>query len=137
MMRLCHNCKHFKQNKPNTPIFINGLWWGGGDAGLCKKWNQDYNTNQHRVDTDGCSEWQAKEEKTKVVNCPKCGRFMSKTPEVEEWVIEHTHDTEDRIGLTHSHPIFTETWKCELCDTIDKVEVEREYHNTLQNPEPW
>jgi len=139
MLSVCGNCVHFKRNHPQTPIFIKGLWWGGPDAGLCKRWSQDYNTNQHRVDTDCCDQWESDKPDLvtfKGVNCPKCGRFMSKDEELQEWTIEHSHDTEGGIPITHTHPIFTETWRCG-CGAFEHVEIDRDYHNTFENPEPW
>jgi hypothetical protein len=55
----CKSCRFFKRNKPNTPIFIGGLWWGGPDAGLCKRESEHYDADQHVVDTDGCGHWEA------------------------------------------------------------------------------
>jgi len=127
MLRLCHNCKHFKQNKPNTPIFINGLWWGGPDAGRCllKTNPHTWLMGGHVVDTDGCFLWESDKPDLitfKGVNCPACGRFMRRGEDME-YVVEHTHNmfTSDP-EYTHTHAIVCEIWKC-ACGTLETVEV--------------
>lgn len=61
IVAFCRNCRHYRPNKPDTPIFINGFWWGGPDAGLCKRETEKYNPDQHTVESDSCEFHEFKE----------------------------------------------------------------------------
>lgn len=140
-LALCGNCVNFKRNKPKTPIFIKGLWWGGGDAGLCKRLTDEYDSGQHRIDSDGC-QYHKYADSQERANCPECGRFMNREKDLEEYVIEHTHNEIPRsVSLTHTHSVFCEVWLCD-CGGRDVIEVADDHTepvplNTLENTEMW